>query len=185
VRASGPGQSALLLLDVVDLLTSENIGYAVIGAMAASVHGVVRASLDADAVLSLAPQELGNLEAKCASAGFLTELRHGDDDDPIAALLEVSDTYDNRVDLLCGLRGLDGGAFSRSIEVPFHGTTLRVAGVEDFIAMKLYAGSAQDIDDARRVLAVAGDDLNADLLNRLVRKYGPSAITALEKMGAT
>ena len=85
MRTSGAGQSALLLLDVVDLLTSENINYALIGAMAASAHGVVRASLDADAVLSLAEQELGDLERKCKSAGFLTELRHGDEDDPIAA----------------------------------------------------------------------------------------------------
>ena len=184
MRTSGAGQSALLLLDVVDLLTSENINYALIGAMAASAHGVVRASLDADAVLSLAEQELGDLERKCKSAGFLTELRHGDEDDPIAALLEVSDRYGNRVDLLCGLRGLDAAAFSRAIAVPFHGTTLRVAGVEDFVAMKLYAGSAQDIDDARRVLAVAGGGVNRDLLDRLVDKYGPSAVAALKKASA-
>ncbi len=38
------------------MLTSERIEYAVIGAMAASIYGVVRASIDADAVLSLAPQ---------------------------------------------------------------------------------------------------------------------------------
>ncbi len=32
MRASGPGQSALLLLDVVAVLNSAQIGYAVIGA---------------------------------------------------------------------------------------------------------------------------------------------------------
>jgi hypothetical protein len=43
-----------LLLDVAALLNSEAIDYAVIGAMAASVHGLIRASIDADAVLFLA-----------------------------------------------------------------------------------------------------------------------------------
>jgi hypothetical protein len=46
------------LLDVVALLQTEKIAYAVIGAMAASVHGVVRAGIDADAVLSLTAQAL-------------------------------------------------------------------------------------------------------------------------------
>ena len=38
MRASGPGQSALLLLDVIGILISEKIEYAVVGAMAASVY---------------------------------------------------------------------------------------------------------------------------------------------------
>ena len=53
MTTTGPGQSALLLLDAVSVLTSDGIDYAVIGALAASVHGVVRASVDADAVLSI------------------------------------------------------------------------------------------------------------------------------------
>jgi hypothetical protein len=37
MRAQKPGESALLLLDVVDVLTREAGDYAVIGAMAASL----------------------------------------------------------------------------------------------------------------------------------------------------
>jgi hypothetical protein len=48
MRASGPGESARLLLDVVDVLAARSIDYAVIGALAASLHGAGRASLDAD-----------------------------------------------------------------------------------------------------------------------------------------
>ena len=54
-------------------------------------------------------------------AGFETELRSGDEDDPIPALLEVSDIHGNRVDLLGGLRGLDPQAFARAVDVPFSG----------------------------------------------------------------
>jgi hypothetical protein len=58
MRTKRPGEAALLLLDAAALLQTEKIAYAVIGAMAASVHGVVRTSIDADAVLSLTAQAL-------------------------------------------------------------------------------------------------------------------------------
>ena len=103
MRAKGPGESALLLLDVVDILSLEGIDYAVIGAMAASLHGVVRASVDADAVIRATFQRLRELETRCAAAGLRTELRRGDEDDPVPALLALGDEH-GRVDLLAGLR---------------------------------------------------------------------------------
>lgn len=182
MRTRGPGESALLLLDVVDILSAENAKYAVIGAMAGSVHGVVRASLDADAVVSLPALQLRELERKLRSVGFCTELRSGDDDDPISAVLELTDRFGNRVDLLTGLRGLPPETFSRVIEVPFHGSTLRIASLEDFIAMKLFAGGPQDIDDVRRVLDIAAERIDEPLLERIVREYGSSATEALRRL---
>ncbi len=63
--------------------------------MAASVHGVVRASVDADAIISVAIPKLRDLQQRC------------DPDDPIAAVLALTDEHTNRVDLLTGLRGLE------------------------------------------------------------------------------
>jgi len=57
-------------MDAVAVLEIEKVDYAVIGAMAASVHGVVRASLDADAVMSLTVQEAPALEKNFRAAGF-------------------------------------------------------------------------------------------------------------------
>jgi len=182
MRTSESGQSALLLLDVVSLLKKENVDYAVIGAMAASVHGVVRASLDADAVMSVTTKRLGELEKMFQQAGFQTELRRGDMDDPIPALLAVSDSYGNRVDLLAGLRGMDPKVFTRAIEVPFQGETLRVVGREDFIAMKLFAGGPQDLSDVRRALAAAKDALDKPLLVRLAKGFGRQAVQSLRKI---
>ena len=51
MRTDAAGQSALLMVDVAEILSARGIPYAVIGAMAAAVHGVVRASLDAGALL--------------------------------------------------------------------------------------------------------------------------------------
>ncbi len=126
MRTTGPGQSALLLLDAVELLVAEKVDYAVVGAMAASVHGVVRASFDADAVIMLTVQQAPDLEKKLILAGFKTELRRGDSADPIPALLSLTDAFRNRVDLLVGLRGLEAAAFSRAAVVSFKGSSAGV-----------------------------------------------------------
>jgi hypothetical protein len=180
VRTSGPGESALLLLDAVAVMAAEHIDYAVIGAMAASVHGVVRASVDADVILSVATQRLRDLKVRFAAIGFTTELRFGDFDDPIAAMLVLTDQYGNRVDLLVGLRGLDPAAFERALEVPFQGQTLKVVGREDFIAMKVFAGGPQDLADARNVIEAAGGQLDLALLQRLASKFGRATAVAIE-----
>ena len=183
MRAHKPGQSALLLLDVVDiLLRHAKVDYAVIGAIAASVHGAVRSSMDADVVLSLAAAEAGKLEANFKRAGFATKLSRGDVEDPIPALLEVCDALGNRVDLLIGLRGMEREAFARTIEVPFQGKTLRFIGKEDFIAMKVFAGGAQDIVDASRALQAGGNSIDLALLERLARGYGRHAASTFERL---
>ncbi len=155
------------MLEVAARLTAAGIDYAVIGAMAAAVHGVVRASLDADAVVSLPAREARTLQRVLADPELIIELRTGDAGDSIPALLAVSDHHGNRVDVLIGLRGLDPEAFKRARNVPFLGNLLRVVGQEDFVAMKLFAGGAQDLVDARQVLALHRETLDMDLLRRL------------------
>ena len=181
-KARAPGQSALLLLDVVQWFADASIDYTVIGAMAAAVHGSIRATTDADALLAVSPDGLGALEKVLRKAGFGTELRHGDLDDPIRAVLLVGDRHGNRVDLLAGLRGLDPQVFARSIIVPFQSGELRVVGREDFIAMKCFAGGPQDIADARHALRDRDAQLDMDLLRRVTRRFGRAAADALEQL---
>jgi predicted nucleotidyltransferase len=182
MRARRAGQSALLLLDVIPVLKIEAIEYAVIGAMAASVHGSLRASADADALLSVTVSKLAKLARAFKKAGFETELRRGDEDDPIPAMLIVIDAHGNRVDLLGGLRGLDPQVFSRAIDVPFSGETIRVVGREDFIAMKCFAGGPQDVADAKLALKSAQSPIDHDLLRRVTRRFGRAAADVLEQL---
>jgi len=182
MRTNRPGESALLLLDVVDLLTGQKIEYAVIGALAASIHGAVRASMDADVVLSTGMPEAGALERAFKTAGFHTLLTRGDIEDPIPGLLKVGDPYDNRVDLLIGLRGMEPQAFSRGVDVPFQGMTLKFIGREDFIAMKVFAGGPMDLIDASRAISAGGESMDLELVRRLARRYGRDAIESLEHL---
>ena len=185
MRTKRAGQSALLLLDAVEILQREKIDYAVIGAFALSAHGVVRASTDVDVLLLTTPQQLARLRARFQRAGFETELRHGETDDPIPAMLILSDGHNNHVDLLGGLRGMDPGIFSRAIEVPFMGIDLRIAGREDFIAMKCFAGGPQDILDARSAYCSAQSPVDLDLLRAVTRRFGRDAADNLEQVLAS
>ena len=182
MRAEGPGQSALLMLDVIDVLRKRGVGYAVIGAMAAALHGLVRASLDADLVVSLRSRESAELKAAFDELGLRTELRFGDPDDPIPALLQVTDVHGNRVDLLFGLRGLDAGIFERATEVGIVGESVRIVGREDFIAMKVFAGGPQDLDDARAAIALDPKTLDLDLLRALADRFGRETASGLEAL---
>ena len=182
MRTQRPGQSALLLVDVVEILRREEVDYAVIGAFALSIYGTVRASMDADALLFTTPKRLAELRIIFDRKGFGTELRRGDADDPIPAMLTLSDRYENRVDLLGGLRGLDPNTLSRTVEVPFQGQRLRIVGCEDFIAMKCFAGGPQDVLDACSAYQNAGRAGNLDLLRSITRRFGREAADKLEQV---
>jgi len=182
VRTKRAGQSALLLLDAVEVLQRENIDYAVIGAFALSAHGVVRASTDVDVLLFTTRRHLTKLRTRFDREGFGTELRHGDADNPIPAMLVLSDGHNNHVDLLGGLRGMDPAIFSRTVEVPFMGVNLRIVGREDFIAMKCFAGGPQDLLDAQSAYRSAQGPVDLDLLRAVARRFGRAAADNLEQV---
>lgn len=180
MRTKVSGESALLLLDVIAVLRRHSIDYAVIGAMAAAVHGVIRASQDADIVVSLAVRDVRQVQRAFLEAGFSVQLRRGDSDDPIQAVLELEDGFENRVDVLVGIKGLGKGTFDRAVEVTFSGESLRVVSREDFIAMKLYAGGPQDLSDAKQVLAISAGLLDLSSLRMITTKYGRVAVANLD-----
>lgn len=182
MRTNRAGQSALLLLDVIDILKREKVEYLVIGAFALSAHGVVRASLDVDALLHVSRPTLNRLSSLFEDAGFGATLRRGDADDPIPIMLVLTDAHGNQVDLLGGLKGLDPKAFSRAMMVPFLGENLRIVGLEDFIAMKCFAGGPQDLLDARSAFQSGSKPVDLDLLRRLTRRFGRDTADRLEQL---
>ena len=182
MRTSRPGQSALLLLDVVEILHRERLPYAVIGAFALSVHGALRASIDADALLYVDFGRLKQLGELFRASGFGTTLRPRGDPDPVLGMLILTDGHGNQVNLLGGLQGMDPQVFSRTLEIPFGGQTLRIAGREDFIAMKCFAGGPQDLLDARSAYAGAQGPVDLDLLRILTRRFGRDAADRLEQV---
>ena len=182
MRTSAPGQSALLMADVAEFLATQGVRYAVIGAMAAAVHGVVRASLDADALMALQIREARTLRQAFIEARYEAALRIGDADDPIPALLEVRDCHGNRVDLLVGLRGMDPDFLNRTRQVRLAEAILEIVGREDFIAMKVFAGGPVDLADARAIIDMDRGSLDEELLRRLAQRFGRDAARIVEDL---
>jgi len=170
------------MADVAGILAARGVRYAVIGAMAAAVHGVVRASLDADAVVALQIREAHVLRKSLIEEGYEATLRTGDVDDPISGLLEIKDRHGNRVDLLLGLRGMDPELLNRTRQVRLAEAVLEIVGREDFIAMKAFAGGPVDLADARAVIELDRESLDLELLRRLAQRFGRDAARTVEDL---
>jgi predicted nucleotidyltransferase len=172
------------LLDVIDVLNVLRVPYAVIGAFAASFYGVVRASLDADVLIALQPgqPDVNRLMDELRTRGLRCAYQQGDARDPVGAVLRVEDTFDNRVDLLMKIHGVTEAAFSRTIDAEFMNARVRVIGLEDLIAMKIFAGSPKDVHDVVGMLRVSSERVRLPLLKELVQRYGSEAVSKLESL---
>lgn len=179
MRTTGPSQSPLLLLDVIDILDRSKIPYAIVGAIAAAYHGEVRASRDADAVISLPSADIPFLTDNLTIAGLRVRVNKGDVDDPIRQVLALMDSHDNTVDLLWGVHGMDDGVMDRCRTTSLLGSIVKVIGPEDFIAMKLFAGGPKDLGDVQGVLEISGERLDIPLLKKVTRRYGAEESRAL------
>lgn len=184
MRARESGQSALLLLDVIDILKERKVPYAVIGAMAVAFYGVVRSSLDADAIIRVGKdqKEVDRLRTALTKKGWNVVIKKGGFDDPLVGVVLIEDALRNRVDLLLGLKKGDPGLFQRTRPVKFEGETIHMVGPEDLIAMKVFAGSAKDMADAEGILAVSGEMVDRKELARLAGHFGEPTARRLKEI---
>jgi len=184
MRTTGPGQPAHLLLDVLDLLTDLGIPYAVIGALAVSYYGIPRSTTDADVAIWLTGTGKSDrdLTKDLTAAGYRTELKRADIDDPIVGAIIAEDEHQDRVDLRLGVRGMDPEAVSRCVTASLLDSSVRIIAGEDLIAMKIFAGGFKDTEDVQGILEVSGHLLNLDLLRKLARRYGVHVAQTLEEL---
>jgi predicted nucleotidyltransferase len=167
--------SAHLLQDVGRVLESEGIRWATIGALAVAYHGWIRASMDADALITFkgSASDLDRISEKLREQGWKVDSRVGDEDDPLGFVIRIADDLENQVDLIGGIRKLDLGFFERRVQADFDGMVLEVASSEDLIALKIFAGGPKDLEDASGVIEVMGANMDRALLLKLCRGFGP------------
>ena len=184
MRTTGPGQPAQLLLDVLELLSKLEVPHAVIGAFAVAFYGVPRFTDAADAAVWLGGTSISgrDLVERLSGLGYRVEFRRGDPDDPISAIVLIEDQFENRVDLVLGIRGMDSKAVERCTSGQLLDYPVRILGVEDLITMKLFAGGTQDLEDVQGILQVSKEILDVDLLHKLARSYGLAVEAKLNEL---
>lgn len=184
MKITGPGESSLLLVNVIKILARYRIPYAVVGAFAVSFYGMVRASIDADALISTGrnDEKLTRFLSLLKKDGSKVEFHRGDSSDPVRGVINIEDKFQNRVDLLLGIRGMTDDVYDRVISTSFMKRTIKIIGVEDLIAMKVYAGSAKDIQDVIGIVQVSARRINRRLLKQLTGQYGKKELAKLGKI---
>jgi predicted nucleotidyltransferase len=153
-----------LLRDVVAVLETAHIRYALIGAAAMAVHGVSRATADID-LLTVETRSLRDeLWAELKTNGAALRILKGDYDDPLAGSVRLRSEA-QIVDVVVGRyvwqREILDDAERRSIgEVE-----LPVARPAGLVLLKLHAGGPKDAWDIRSLLEshAAPDAIRADV----------------------
>jgi predicted nucleotidyltransferase len=173
------------LLDQVGrILDAYGARWAAIGALAVAYHGPIRASFDADALISLKGSrvDLDQLAARLRETGWKVDVREGEPGDPLGFVVRILDRAGNQVDLIGGIRKLDPEFFGRATRTTVDGMKLRFASAEDLIALKLFAGGPKDLEDAEGVIRVQAGRLDTALLRRLCKGFGARAAKACERL---
>ena len=142
-----------LLARVAAHLESQRIAFVIIGASALATHGVSRATLDIDVLVT----DARTLDDRFwALDGVTVERRRGDDDDPLAGVVRLNAEGERDVDVVVGRATWQTMLLSQNLVIDLEGARVPVVDAPGLILLKLYAGGTQDLWDIEQLLA-AGD----------------------------
>jgi hypothetical protein len=147
------------LVDQVSaLLTRAGVAHALIGAAALAAAGVARSTFDIDLLTIDTRVTEPGLWAELERHGAEIEIRRGDADDPLAAVVRISRSDDRPIDVIVGRHDWQRRAVERALH---DGSGLRIVRPADLVLLKLFAGGTQDLWDIDQLLAATGDELIA------------------------
>lgn len=156
--------------ETVSVLEEEGVEPLLIGAAALAVHGYSRFTEDADFAVAMAPRDLESLTDKLPGHAVFSAPEPAD---PLGGVTTVL-RQDGKVQIVNfdnqpggGFPALVRDALARSKERVFG---VRVAGLEDLILFKAYAGGPKSRADVAELLVRRSPDMNA--LRALARGYG-------------
>ncbi|HEX4961073.1 MAG TPA: hypothetical protein VF173_09570 [Thermoanaerobaculia bacterium] len=142
-----------LLARVSATLEAIPVPYALIGALALTVHGVTRSTFDLD-LLAVDPVCLEpRIWSEIAAAGVKVEIRRGDSSDPLAGVVRFETPGELPLDLVIGKHKWQTKTIERSERTVFAGVEVPILSAVDLILLKLYAGGPQDAWDIQQLLA--------------------------------
>lgn len=149
----------MFLYDLTKALDKERVPYAIVGGYAVALHGVVRATMDIDLVISLLPTHLKKAESVLKKLGLSSRLPIQADDiikfrreyiekrNLIAwSFIDYKDPT-RVVDLLITYDTVD----IEIIKIKIGGHTLKIASLDSLIQMKKASGRPQDIIDFKNL----------------------------------
>jgi len=147
-----PTEPTTLLDSVVDHLDRHEVRLALIGAAALAIHGISRATLDID-LLVTDPWVLDGTFWNALPSSITRDIRRGDSTDPLTGVVRLRSTGQRDIDVVIGRHAWQGQVLTRAEPTRHGGRELPVASPADLILLKLYAGGSQDRWDIEQLLA--------------------------------
>ena len=173
-------------MNLVDFLGNINaiflklqIPYAVIGGYAVAAWGEERATRDIDLLCLCDSREI----IRTLKEDHLQfEHRLGDWEDPISEVIRIDMGDINsplEIDIIIGIKNAPIGILSRIRKLNIEGLTIPVASPEDVVLLKLLAGSARDLEDARSIIQIQSSKLDVDLMRQICPQSHKGALEKL------
>lgn len=144
-----------LLALVVRALDAHGVAHAVIGATALAVHGVSRATVDIDLLVTDPRCFDAAVWTPLEAAGATVDRRRGDADDPLAGVIRIVRGEEPPVDVIAGRAAWQAAIIARAVRADVAGASVPIAAPADVVLLKLYAGGPQDAWDIAQLLDAA------------------------------
>ena len=143
-----------------------------IGGQAVLLHGAPRLTEDIDVSLGIGPEEVATVEAVCDATDLESLVAN-----PVEFARETyvlparSRPSGIRVDFIFSNTDFERLAVDRAVGVRLSGETVPFASPEDLLLLKLFAGRARDIEDARSVVDRQAPHLDWTYLERWAQRF--------------
>lgn len=155
-----------LLRRVHDRLSDTSIAHALIGAAALAVHGISRSTFDQD--LLVTDRRALDAATWAGLTDLAVDIRHGDDDDPLAGVVRVVAPGDRDVDVIVGRHAWQRSIVVAAVLRDTPAGSIPVASPEGLVLLKLYSGGPQDLWDIEQLRAVGGPALDVAVDQQVV-----------------
>lgn len=153
---------------IFQILNTARVRYVVVGGLATVLHGYARLTADVDLAVDLAPEEATKMIRTLVAKGFRPQVPVPPEAfaDPDAREVWLRDKHMlafSLVDQMNPMRVVDlllkpdvpfEELLARSEEVVLNSTTVRIASIDDLIALKRHAGRPQDLADIEQLEAI-------------------------------
>ena len=157
-----------LLEDLSKVLTNWGSWY-VFGAQAVIAYGVLRLSADVDVTVRLTPEDPERFAADMRSAGFALRVDDADFVRRTRVMPFVHLATAMPLDVVLAASGLENDFIERARVMELGDTSVPVIDPEDLVIAKVLAGRPKDVEDARNLWRILGQELNADRIYRTLR----------------
>lgn len=156
------------LLAAHDVLDAAGVPHALCGGLAANLYREeVRATVDVDLAVSVAPTRLIELVKTFSDAGWKVESYWRTSEQ-----LRLTRNDLPRVDCIVATTDYERAAIDRSVRADIEGYKLRVLTAEDVIVFKLIAGRARDYEAVAAIINARRNRLDVDYITGWLDQFG-------------